>query len=66
MQQISQKALEEATGISQSQISKLLRGIRIINIDELYSLCSALNLSPAQILTKVTSLAKQGPPPEDS
>ncbi|POH63602.1 MULTISPECIES: helix-turn-helix domain-containing protein [Cryobacterium] len=40
----TQKALGERAGISQSQLSKYLRGERSMNIEELESLCVALGL----------------------
>ncbi len=41
---ITQTELADATGISQSQISKQMRGTRDINIDELGSIADALGI----------------------
>jgi transcriptional regulator with XRE-family HTH domain len=41
-QKMSQTKLAEATGISQSQLSKYLAGKRAPNIDELAAICQAL------------------------
>lgn len=41
---ITQTELSDATGISQSQISKQMRGTRDINIDELGAIADALGL----------------------
>lgn len=40
--QISQSVIAEATGISQSQVSKYLAGRRSPNVDELAALCRAV------------------------
>lgn len=49
-QDMTQNDLAQATGISQSQISKQLRDIRSINMDELALTCSALNISTIEII----------------
>lgn len=49
-QGLTQSQLEEATGISQSQLSKQLRGLRAINMDELAQLCAALDVSMESII----------------
>lgn len=49
-QGLTQIQLEEATGISQSQLSKQLRGLRAINMDELAQLCEALDVSMESII----------------
>lgn len=49
-QDMTQNDLAQATGISQSQISKQLRGIRSINMDELALICAALNISTIEII----------------
>lgn len=49
-QGLTQSQLEEATGISQSQLSKQLRGLRAINMDELAQLCEALDVSMESII----------------
>lgn len=47
---VTQAELAESTGISQSQISKQLRGTRDINIDELSSIVTALNMSLVELI----------------
>lgn len=47
---MTQMQLSEKSGISQSQLSKQLRGIRAINIDELDAICEALGVSMESIL----------------
>lgn len=48
----TQHDLAEATKISQSQLSKQLRGLRAINIDELASICDALEVSMLEVIRK--------------
>ena len=47
---VTQAELAESTGISQSQISKQLRGTRDINIDELDAIVTALNMSLVELI----------------
>lgn len=47
---VTQAELAESTGISQSQISKQLRGTRDINIDELDAIVTALNVSLVELI----------------
>lgn len=54
-QDMTQMDLAEATGISQSQLSKQLRGQRAINLDELAALCKALNVSMEAIINLATA-----------
>ncbi|QGU03139.1 Helix-turn-helix protein [Corynebacterium kalinowskii] len=49
-QGLTQAQIESATGISQSQLSKQLRGFRAITIDEFESICSVLNISMFDVL----------------
>lgn len=43
-QGMTQTALAERTGLSQSQLSKQMRGLREINVDELAIICDALDI----------------------
>lgn len=49
---VTQAELAEATGISQSQISKQMRGTRDINIDELGAIADALDISLVELIRK--------------
>lgn len=49
-QQITQQQLSTETEISQSQLSKQLRGLRAISIDEFELICAALNIEMEDIL----------------
>lgn len=49
---ITQSELADMTGISQSQLSKQLRGLRAINLDEIRLICNALGISMASIFQK--------------
>lgn len=50
---MTQAQLAEKTGISQSQLSKQLRGIRAINMDEFGLLCNALGLNMAKTVSEI-------------
>lgn len=50
LKDITQTELSDATGISQSQISKQMRGTRDINIDELGSIADALGVSLVSLI----------------
>lgn len=54
-QEITQMELAEATGISQSQLSKQLRYQRDINLDELAAICRALNVPMMEIVALAES-----------
>ena len=47
---VTQMELAKATGISQSQLSKQLRGLRAINVDELSAICAGLSISMTAII----------------
>ena len=47
---ITQAELAKSTGISQSQISKQMRGTRDINIDELSAIADALDISLVELI----------------
>lgn len=49
---VTQAELAEASGISQSQISKQMRGTRDINIDELSAIADALDISLVELIRK--------------
>lgn len=49
-QRITQAELERLTQISQSQLSKQLRGQRAIDMDEFDSICSALHVPMEEII----------------
>ena len=49
---VTQAELSESTGISQSQISKQMRGTRDINIDELSAIANALDIPLVELIRK--------------
>lgn len=57
----TQSDLAVATGISQGQLSKQLRGYRAINIDELDAICFALDISPHELLRRAEETAQREP-----
>lgn len=50
-QKITQIDLSEKTHINQSMISKLLNGSSSLNLDQIISICVALNMSPSLLLS---------------
>lgn len=58
---MTQMQLSEKSGISQSQLSKQLRGIRAINIDELDAICEALGVSMESILESAEAALDRRP-----
>lgn len=55
---LTQSAVGKASGISQSQVSKYLRGVRVPDVDELDAICSALGLSVAAVVAD--AVARRG------
>ena len=51
-QGLTQKALGVMSGISQSQVSKYLRAERVLTIDRLDALCSALGLNIVAVVSE--------------
>lgn len=49
---VTQVELAVATDISQSQLSKLLRGVRVFNVDELDAVCQALGLDTGEVVAR--------------
>ena len=49
---ITQSQLADAVNLSQSQLSKQLRGIRQLNIDELDAICRALGLDITDVFNE--------------
>ncbi|HEY9266135.1 MAG TPA: helix-turn-helix transcriptional regulator [Microbacterium sp.] len=47
---MTQEQVGEASGISQSQVSKYLRGVRVPDVDQLDALCDALGLDIAAVV----------------
>ena len=49
---VTQIELAAATGISQSQLSKLLRGVRVFDVDQLDAVCQALGLEMGEVVAQ--------------
>lgn len=58
-QGMTQTGLAEATGISQSQLSKQMRGLREINVDELAIICEALDVPMETIISLASADMKK-------
>lgn len=58
-QGMTQTGLAKATGISQSQLSKQLRGLRGINMDELAVICDALDVPMETIIALASADMKR-------
>ncbi|MGZ0067819.1 helix-turn-helix domain-containing protein [Microbacterium arborescens] len=52
---LTQTELARRTGISQSQISKLLRAERTMSLYQMLELCAAMNLSAIDVLRDATA-----------
>lgn len=55
MQGFTQKRLAAAAGVSQSQLSKMLRAERHINLTQLERLCSALGLRLVEVIREAST-----------
>jgi len=49
---VTQTQMAEAVGVSQSQLSKMIRGTRPIDLDQLTAMCEALDASPSKVLAE--------------
>ncbi|MGW9345567.1 helix-turn-helix domain-containing protein [Streptomyces albidoflavus] len=54
-----QRDIGDEAGISQSQMSKYLRGVRAPNVDELEAICAALELDVADVVTMAVRQARR-------
>ena len=52
---VTQQQMAEAVGVSQSQLSKMIRGVRPIDLDQLAAMCEALGTSPGVVLGEAES-----------
>jgi predicted transcriptional regulator len=55
-QGLKQSDIAELAGISQSQISKFLRGQRILDVEQFVRLCSILSLDAPELVQKALRL----------
>jgi len=55
---VNQTELAESVGISQSQLSKMVRGTRPIDIDQLESICDALGMGIEDAIEEATTLLR--------
>lgn len=55
-EKLTQRALADAVHVSQSQMSKYLRGERSLNIDELDAICTRLGLSIVDVVSRADEL----------
>ncbi len=56
---VSQRHLGAAVGISQSQMSKYLRGERVLDVDQLDALCFALHLDITTVVRDAADKAQR-------
>lgn len=47
---MKQRTIAEAIGVSQSQVSKLLRGDRPLEVSQFVAMCDRLGLPPVEVL----------------
>lgn len=57
---MTQFELGGMVGVSQSQVSKYLRGARVPDIDLLHALCAALGLDTATVVADAVGRAETG------
>ena len=50
---ISLRAMERACGVEQSQISRMLRGLKPMTVDEFMAICGVLSVTPSAVLRVV-------------
>jgi len=50
--QVKQSEIADAVGVSQSQLSKILRGQRQMTIDVYFNLCAVLGLDPSRVMNQ--------------
>lgn len=55
-QSLTQAALGARIGVTQSQMSKLLRGERTLSLDQLEVVCFELGLSPGEVVLAAEAL----------
>lgn len=53
---VTQAEMADALGVSQSQFSKMLRGVRSINLDELDGMCVALGLATSDVIKQAETV----------
>lgn len=63
---ISQRGLATDSGVSQSQVSKMLAGLKGGTITEVNALCDALGLDFAQVAAQASAQARAGIPVPES
>lgn len=55
---VTQAELAKAADISQSQLSKILRGDRQMDVDHLYAMCGALGLKVRDVIREAEAVAR--------
>ncbi|MDU0348325.1 helix-turn-helix transcriptional regulator [Actinomyces sp. MRS3W] len=56
---LSLRAVEDASGVGFTQIQKMLKGVKVITLDELGSICDALGLDPVEVLREAQARARE-------
>lgn len=56
---LTQGEVGEAAGVSQSQVSKYLRGVRVPDVDVLDDLCRALGLDIAEVVARAKAAGER-------
>lgn len=61
---MSQVALARATGIPQATISRLVRGKRVVDVEQLDLICRALRVSSVQVYTDAMTHVRENTGPD--
>ena len=56
---LSLRAVEDASGVGFTQVQKMLKGAKVITLDELGSICEALGLDPVEVLREAQARARE-------
>lgn len=56
---LSLREAEEASGVGFTQIQKMLKGTKVITLDELGSICDALGLDPVEVLREAQEMVHE-------
>ncbi|WP_210578628.1 helix-turn-helix domain-containing protein [Actinomyces succiniciruminis] len=56
---LSLREAEEVSGVGFTQIQKMLKGAKVITLDELGSICDALDLDPVEVLREAQKMVRE-------
>lgn len=59
---IGQASLAEASGVAQATLSKILRGVAPIDVEQVYAICNALGVEPSDVLEAASREGRSSAP----